>query len=98
MTVINVVYHLSGVRFHSKAHQSSHSRGSTIDLTIIDSEGYEIEMGSKFDFFSTISWPSDKTVGTQARGKVEKYINFSLVQFKIIQDHSNMRFSMFILQ
>ena len=24
-------------------------------------------MGSKFDFFSTISWPSDKTIASQAR-------------------------------
>ena len=49
------------------------TRGSIVDLTIIDSNGNELDMGSKFDFFSTISWPSDKTVGPQARGKVRLF-------------------------
>ena len=30
---------------------SSHSRGSTIDLTLVDRHGRELDMGSEFDFF-----------------------------------------------
>ncbi len=40
------------------ASQSSHSRGSTVDLTLLDmSTGKEIDMGSPFDLFSEISHP-----------------------------------------
>lgn len=34
---------------------SNHSRGSTIDLTITDADGNEIDMGGHFDFFGEIS-------------------------------------------
>lgn len=41
------------------ATRSSHTRGSTVDLTIIDlATGVELDMGSEFDFFSPVSWPS----------------------------------------
>ncbi len=33
------------------ARQSSHSRGSAVDLTLVDSSGAELDMGSVFDFF-----------------------------------------------
>ena len=40
------------------AKQSSHSRGSTIDLTLLDMKtGKELDMGSPFDFFGEISHP-----------------------------------------
>ena len=40
------------------ASQSSHSRGSTVDLTLLDMEtGKELDMGSPFDMFSEISHP-----------------------------------------
>lgn len=40
------------------ASQSSHSRGSTIDLTLLDmSTGMELDMGSPFDYFGEISHP-----------------------------------------
>ena len=40
------------------ASQSSHSRGSTVDLTLLDmSTGKEVDMGSPFDMFSEISHP-----------------------------------------
>ena len=40
------------------ASQSSHSRGSTIDLTLLDmATGKEVDMGSPFDMFSEISHP-----------------------------------------
>ena len=45
------------------AAQSSHSRGSTIDLTLFDmTTGKELDMGSPFDFFSEISHPDNKAV------------------------------------
>jgi D-alanyl-D-alanine dipeptidase len=70
------------------AERSGHSRGSTLDLTLVrradgafsgkvDSgfpqkmrpteDASELDMGSPFDFFSSKSWPSDATIGTQAR-------------------------------
>ena len=40
------------------AGQSSHSRGSTVDLTLLDMKtGKEVDMGSPFDMFSEISHP-----------------------------------------
>lgn len=40
------------------ASQSSHSRGSTIDLTLLEmATGKEVDMGSPFDMFSEISHP-----------------------------------------
>ena len=40
------------------ASQSSHSRGSTVDLTLLDmATGKEVDMGSPFDMFSEISHP-----------------------------------------
>ena len=40
------------------AKQSSHSRGSAIDLTLVDMKtGKELDMGSPFDFFGEISHP-----------------------------------------
>ena len=40
------------------AKRSSHSRGSTVDLTLLDMRtGKEVDMGSPFDFFGEISHP-----------------------------------------
>ncbi len=45
------------------AKQSSHSRGSAIDLTLVDmSAGKEIDMGSPFDLFSEKSHPDYKGI------------------------------------
>ena len=45
------------------ASQSSHSRGSTVDLTLLDMEtGKELDMGSPFDLFSPISHPDYRGV------------------------------------
>ena len=41
------------------ASQSSHSRGSAVDLTLLDMRtGREVDMGSPFDLFSEVSHPS----------------------------------------
>jgi D-alanyl-D-alanine dipeptidase len=48
--------------------KSSHSRGSTVDLTLIDkSTGEELDMGTPFDFFDLLSWPSSLEVSLQQR-------------------------------
>lgn len=50
------------------AERSGHSRGSTVDLTLVDrATGREIDMGAPFDLFDTRSWPSDTTVSPQAQ-------------------------------
>ena len=48
------------------AAESSHSRGSTVDLTLLDmSTGKEVDMGSPFDFFSEVSHPDYKGVSEE---------------------------------
>lgn len=45
------------------AKQSSHSRGSTVDLTLLDmNTGKELDMGSPFDLFSEVSHPDNKSI------------------------------------
>jgi zinc D-Ala-D-Ala dipeptidase len=51
------------------AERSGHSRGSTLDLTLVRrADSGELDMGSPFDFFSPRSWPSDKSVSAAAQG------------------------------
>ena len=48
------------------ASKSSHSRGSTIDLTLLDMKtGKEVDMGSPFDYFSEVSHPDYKGVAKE---------------------------------
>ena len=50
------------------AEKSGHSRGSTLDLTLVDARtGAELDMGSGYDLFDPVSWPSDQTIGPGAR-------------------------------
>lgn len=50
------------------AARSGHSRGSTIDLTLVRlDDGRELDMGSPHDFFGTRSWPSDRTISGAAQ-------------------------------
>ena len=53
------------------ATRSGHSRGSTVDLTIIYRDGtgstHELDMGSAYDFFGPISWPDSSSVSAQQR-------------------------------
>ena len=39
------------------AKRSGHSRGSTVDLTLVDEHGRELDMGGIFDFFGELSHP-----------------------------------------
>jgi D-alanyl-D-alanine dipeptidase len=50
------------------ADKSSHSRGSTVDLTLVElGAGREVDMGTPFDFFSPKSWPDDASVASVQR-------------------------------
>lgn len=57
------------------AKQSSHSRGSAVDLTLLDmNTGKELDMGSSFDFFGEISHPDFRGITD------EQYENRMLLQ------------------
>ena len=57
------------------ASKSSHSRGSTVDLTLLDmASGKELDMGSPFDFFGEISHPDYRGITD------EQYANRMLLQ------------------
>lgn len=48
--------------------RSGHSRGSTIDLTLVRlADGRELDMGSPFDFFGARSGNSDRSIARDAR-------------------------------
>ncbi len=50
------------------AARSGHSRGSTIDMTLVRRDsGKELDMGTPFDFFSPRSAPGDKSVSVQVQ-------------------------------
>lgn len=50
------------------AERSGHSRGSTVDLTLVRlADSQELDMGSPYDFFDAVSWPSDTSVTAQQR-------------------------------
>lgn len=49
------------------AERSGHSRGSTVDLTIVDLDsGQELDMGGRYDYFGPASWPTS-TLPTAAQ-------------------------------
>ena len=63
------------------AKQSSHSRGSTVDLTLLDMKtGKELDMGSPFDMFGEISHPDYKGITE------EQYANRMLLQGVMVRN------------
>ena len=44
---------------------SPHSRGVAVDLTLFDSQGRALDMGTPFDFFSPKSWTADPTISAE---------------------------------
>ena len=63
------------------AARSSHSRGSTIDLTLLDMKtGMEVDMGSPFDLFGSISHPDSRDVTR------EQYENRMLLRHAMIRN------------
>ena len=62
------------------ASRSSHSRGSAVDLTLLDMlSGKELDMGSPFDLFSEVSHPSYRGVTD------EQYANRMLLQQAMVR-------------
>lgn len=60
---------------------SSHSRGSTVDLTLLDMKtGKEVDMGSPFDFFGEISHPDCRNVTE------EQYANRMMLQRVMVRN------------
>jgi len=49
------------------AAKSSHSRGSTFDITILDANKQEIDMGTPFDYFGPESWPTSDAVNAEQK-------------------------------
>lgn len=48
------------------ASRSGHSRGSTVDLTLVELDsGSELDMGTPWDFFDLASWPDSDRVTAQ---------------------------------
>ena len=63
------------------AKQSSHSRGSAIDLTLLDMKtGKELDMGSPFDLFSELSHPDCRNITD------EQYENRMLLQHVMVRN------------
>jgi len=54
------------------ARKSTHTRGSTLDLTLVDiSTGKDVDMGGSFDFFGGVSHTlTDKITGTQQQNRL----------------------------
>ena len=62
------------------ASRSSHSRGSTIDLTLLDMKsGKEVDMGTAFDYFGELSHPDNRDVTD------EQYENRMLLQRAMVR-------------
>ena len=63
------------------AKQSSHSRGSTVDLTLLDMKtGKELDMGSPFDLFSPVSHPDYQGISK------DQYANRMLLQKVMVRN------------
>ncbi len=63
------------------AARSSHSRGSTVDLTLLDMQsGKEVDMGSPFDLFSEKSHPDYRVITD------EQYENRMLLQKAMVRN------------
>ena len=63
------------------ASKSSHSRGSTVDLTLLDMKtGKEVDMGSPFDYFSEMSHPDYKGITE------EQYANRMILQDLMVKN------------
>ena len=63
------------------AKQSSHSRGSAIDLTLLDMKsGKEVDMGGPFDYFGELSHPDYRGITN------EQYENRMMLQHSMVRN------------
>ena len=64
------------------SNRSSHSRGSTVDLTLLDMQtGKEVDMGSPFDWFGEESHPDYQGVTE------EQYKNRMFLRMAMLRNH-----------
>ena len=61
------------------ATKSGHSRGSTVDLTIIKTDGTFVDMGGTFDLFSEVSHPDYKKL-TREQKRNRKILHDAMVK------------------
>ena len=61
------------------AEKSGHTRGSTVDLTLIKKDGSFVDMGGTFDLFNEISHPDYKKL-TRAQKKNRKILHDAMVK------------------
>ena len=61
------------------ASKSGHTRGSTVDLTIIKKDGSFVDMGGTFDLFSEISHPNYKNL-TQEQKKNRRILRTAMLK------------------
>ena len=61
------------------AEKSGHTRGSTVDLTIIKKDGTYVDMGGTFDLFSEVSHPDYKKL-TKKQKKNRKILHDAMVK------------------
>lgn len=55
---------------------STHSRGSTVDLTIIDkTSGQKLDMGTDFDFFDEQAYTNNKDISQEAQNNRQYFVN-----------------------
>ena len=78
------------------AARSSHSRGSTVDVTIVfraaDGTMKELDMGSSWDFFGPVSWPTSAAVsaalvagaGNESTGEIKTDVDAYAKQASLI--------------
>lgn len=59
--------------------KSGHSRGSTVDLTLIKKDGAFVDMGGTFDLFSEISHPNYKKL-TKEQKKNRKILHDAMIK------------------
>ena len=59
--------------------KSGHSRGSTVDLTLIKKDGAFVDMGGTFDLFSEISHPDYKNL-TRKQKKNRKILHDAMIK------------------
>ena len=66
------------------ASRSTHSRGSTVDLTLLDMKtGKEVDMGSPFDMFSEVSHP-DYTGVTKEQYENRMFLQKTMMRHRFI--------------
>lgn len=59
---------------------SRHNRGCAVDLTLIDSNGFEVDMGTAYDDFTEKASPEYPNISDRAKSN-RKILNLAMMQF-----------------